>query len=1526
MYEKLKGLSKKSLTIFLILSFIFSIPVAVSEAANPTPSVPFSGTLEEWEDIQYNSAVSTNDLTYFKAIQKAGKLYLCVKGETIKDEAVFYIDTDNNGTTGEDYSTLWKNGSGVDIKIIGEEVYKYDGGAWTYLCEATTARTDTVLETSVDVSNLGIDGSTKLKVAFSMSGNNYLPEPSNDMLTVEGALSIDIAPIVQLDGDDSEWAGLLPIAQGQSSVKDLYAFRTGDKLYVMAHSTTFDSSINLYINTDNDSSTGYQNWGQFTNAGGDYLVQGSSIFSSNGAGWDWTEVSTSDAIRFISSEPDGDGYHTMELEINLSPMGEISETLRIALEVETQGYAPAIWSNMDYAAVPILASPINIVVDGADGDWSNLDAIAEGQLAVKDLYAYKTQEKLYVMAHSTTFDSSINLYINTDNDPLTGYQNWGQFTNAGGDYLVQGTSIFSSNGAGWDWTEVSTSDAIRVISTVPDEEGYYTMELEINLSPMGEISETLRIALEIETQGYAPAIWSNMDYATAASAPSVDTITVDGNDSEWGKIDTVVNSSNTHNELYVVMDYTRLFTLVKGNKLNTQNIYYIDSDNDSDTGYTDPNWTASGIDYKIDRGTLYRFTGTQENPQWEKTGMVYMNINDAYIEMYLNLDQIGLSSPAPLKIGYQGRNAIILPQSGSDMLMVDDVVTWEKSSNTYYPKEIYDVLNNPFIGWVPWARDTKFGIEREYEQPHSLVYVGMTWREIEPEKGVYDWDGLEEKYQFDFWAQRGKKFNLRIVLDNPTDDPTHMDIPDWLYDELDAEGDPGIWYETDEIGDGFSPNYNHPLLIEYHEKLIEEFAARYDNDPIIAYIQLGSLGHWGEWHNWPEDKTGPFPKLDVSEQYVQHYLDNFGNKLIGMRKPFPIASENNLGLFNDMFGEKGSTDQWLEWTRTGWNEIYLYINEGQDPVEVQEASAMPDFWKYSFSGGEFYNGNASLSLTDDRIMGSIRQVRESHTSWLGPCSPAIYDMGCDIQSNIDTLHKIMGYRYVIEAVSCANRIIPGSNLDITMIWNNKGVAPMYYDWPIELSLVDNQGAVVYKKELTGTDIRNILPGRTTIQSSISIPSDLNGNYKLCVAIIDPDSQQPGIDLAIEGKRPDGRYELGVINITKSSQSTPAPEASDDMELTVKDGTMTAKINKTALDNLIQQAVSGSHDSRKTVEIIIEKSDAVNNVELDIPTDSFRDVAETAQTGLVITTGIGSLTFDVDAILSIAAQADAENITVNIAKVDVTGLSQEIQEIVGERPVYNFTVMAGDSMIPEFGGGKVQASIPYSLKPGEDPESVVVYYIDDSGALNIVRGAYNPESGMVTFTTSHFSKFAVGYNAVSFIDVNPDDWFYKPVSFIAARSITAGTGGGKYSPDEYATRAQFIVMLFKAYGIEPAADGADNFQDCAGSYYTGYIAKAKELGVTSGVGNNRFAPNAGITKQEMYTMLYRALKVADELPQAKGKAVLSDYPDKDAVTSWAKEAVSLLLDSGIIESDDKLDPNGYATRAQVAEILHKLLAE
>lgn len=899
------------------------------------------------------------------------------------------------------------------------------------------------------------------------------------------------------------------------------------------------------------------------------------------------------------------------------------------------------------------------------------------------------------------------------------------------------------------------------------------------------------------------------------------------------------------------------------------------------------------------------------------------------VQVVVYLDQIGRVSPGEMKLGYVSKQAIALPEPGQPLLSIGTVVEQPDSSQAFIPKESFDVLNNPYMGWVAWAKDAvRKPAGEPYVQPHSLVYVGISWRELEPVKGQFDWAGIEEKYQFAYWNSLGKKMNLRLVLDTPTSDPTHKDIPDWLYDELvQAEGTAGAgkWYATDAIGSGFAPNYSSPVLISEHERMIKAYAEHFDNDPRVAYIQLGSLGHWGEFHNWPEEVSGVFPQLIVSNQYVSHYLANFHHKLMGMRKPFPIAADHHLGLFNDVFGDKGSTKSFIDWTVDGWGEIGRYIEPGEVAADVQAASKMPDFWKTNFSGGEFTSGNPLQSLNDDVIMESLYETYASHTSWLGPSSPADYQVGVNgvtqaVQENMDTMLKTMGYRFVLESASHPASAQAGDSVTLATYWNNKGVAPFYMDWPVAVALADASGQIVASSitKASQTDIRNWLPGSQQAALPLHVPSNLTtGTYKVLVSILDPETNQPGIQLAITGKRNDGWYALDTIAIQGESSGSytymppTLPQVSQVQQVTKVD--------------TINGHVSITLDESKT--------------ELHIPVASFTDK---------------------DAVLDVSGKAfslqipkevidEIQNLQKEKGYTDDAQLSLSWNEIKGEdlqRVMEGISPTSG-SPIWNSGGGAIRLTLSVI---GSDGQSTVLDHFStpltltlplDAGANRTLAGVYYladhgepvfvpsiQEGDQLIAKVSHFSSYAVLELHRMFADVPVGHWAFADIQKLAAKHMIEGDSEQTFAPDRSVNRAEFTAMLVRILGVSSTTSNQTGFHDVhQDAWYAEAIRAAVQNGLVTGIGNDAFGPDQQISRQEAAVLMQNAIKVANlHIPAMSGSASYESFLDKEEGAAWAQGALHASVKQGLLQGleDDRLAPTEPMTRAQASAILSRFM--
>ena len=285
--------------------------------------------------------------------------------------------------------------------------------------------------------------------------------------------------------------------------------------------------------------------------------------------------------------------------------------------------------------------------------------------------------------------------------------------------------------------------------------------------------------------------------------------------------------------------------------------------------------------------------------------------------------------------------------------------------------------------------------------------------------------------------------------------------------------------------------------------------------------------------------------------------------------------------------------------------------------------------------------------------------------------------------------------------------------------------------------------------------------------------------------------------------------------------------------------------------------------------------------------------------------------------------------ITIGRGDKSALPEEVQEAIGDRPIIRLALtLDGEQVNWNNPGAPVTVSIPYTPTEEElkNPESIVIRYIDGSGnVISVPNGRYDPESGTVTFTTTHFSYYAVSFKPVSFKDVTGDAWYAKSVSFIAAREITLGTGGGNFSPEDKLTRGQFIVMMMRAYCIAPDEDPKDNFKDAGNTWYTGYLAAAKRLAYRRAWATTYSHRKMPSPARRCLPFIQRVESHREATAGQFGKT-LSDFSDADEIAPWAMDAMKLLVETGMVSgSGNKLSPKDTTTRAQMAQVFYNLLS-
>ena len=392
------------------------------------------------------------------------------------------------------------------------------------------------------------------------------------------------------------------------------------------------------------------------------------------------------------------------------------------------------------------------------------------------------------------------------------------------------------------------------------------------------------------------------------------------------------------------------------------------------------------------------------------------------------------------------------------------------------PGQALGPLDNPLKGYCLY---TNAG---EIHRPYSMVFQYVSWKELEPTENNYAFDAWEKKA----WSHplaKGKHVVIRVYADYPK---KPSGLPDWLRTKGVSEK------KYSDHGGGRSPDYDHPQMLVAMERFIANFGKRYNAHPRVAFIQLGLLGFWGEWHTYPHEKW--FASEETQHRIIRAYLRAFPDKqLMARYADGVLADYKAIGFHDDMFPE--DTDNGKEWSF----------------LARMRRAGHTETWKRKVVGGEMVPHAAKNWL--GKQWGHTREMtRRSHFSWVGPYGPALESKTSKaFVERSDEMVRKMGYQFRLEEIRHSARVLADAPCKIFLKGVNEGVAPFYYPWPVQLAWIDAGGKILSKTNLND-DIRKWLPGHFSINTDMPAPSKA-GDYRIGFGIEDPWQGKPTVRLA-----------------------------------------------------------------------------------------------------------------------------------------------------------------------------------------------------------------------------------------------------------------------------------------------------------------------------------------------------------------------------------------------------------------------------
>ena len=410
------------------------------------------------------------------------------------------------------------------------------------------------------------------------------------------------------------------------------------------------------------------------------------------------------------------------------------------------------------------------------------------------------------------------------------------------------------------------------------------------------------------------------------------------------------------------------------------------------------------------------------------------------------------------------------------------------------PQDNLKGLNNPNMGWYYYKYDNnpnKYGTRTpdnevfNYWPGMTTIYYRIDWGHLEPEKGKYNWDMIDNSAKY--WIAAGKQLCFRITALEGYQGAT----PEW-------------------VGTGYDPD--NPVFLKALDNFLAAFAERYDGKPYVAYIDIGTIGIWGEGHGDIDDSV----RIKHVDMHLKHFKksllvinDDFGPSVCeyARKKGITIRDDSVMWHFK-MFPTSVSYDQY-------WPEYPTII----ETCHYDNIKNQTNPWNVGWS--------------DEAL---LETIEEYHASWVSVHGWPD-DFWKERQECIKTANLRMGYRLQLVEASWMQEVTRTAHF-VTK-WRNAGVAPCYDGGHVAITIKNNKGLIVVKQVNKSFNVRSLEPGPKDklgpIEGclvTINFPRDIQmGEYDVYISVGN-DVGEPVYALPYSSEDDSRLYLLGKINIVE----------------------------------------------------------------------------------------------------------------------------------------------------------------------------------------------------------------------------------------------------------------------------------------------------------------------------------------------------------------------------------------------------------
>jgi hypothetical protein len=410
----------------------------------------------------------------------------------------------------------------------------------------------------------------------------------------------------------------------------------------------------------------------------------------------------------------------------------------------------------------------------------------------------------------------------------------------------------------------------------------------------------------------------------------------------------------------------------------------------------------------------------------------------------------------------------------------------------------------------------------------TTLYMRLAWSYLEPEEGRFNWSYLDTPAQR--WIDKGKQIALRIICcDMLTNEaswlrkqPGPYATPEWVK----RAGAKGVffhpWKGPAEDGPFWQPDFDDPVFLDKLDRFLAALAARYDGDPDVAFIDVGSFGVWGEAHTGM--RGGKKYTGQTVRKHVDLYTKHFKRTLLVANDDFMSRPGGKEAL--DYARQKGMTLREDSVLNRGGDRAYFHAELAEPfwphhPVILENTP-----WGLGHKRGNWDNGGIEY----------LRAVEDYHASYVSIFwwPREFYERNKEL---IAKINRRLGYRLQLVEASWPAEVRLGQRFRTATAWRNAGVAPCYPGGFPAMTLKDDRGGIVVTLVDEGFKVRDLPvgpPGEAETRrhrAEFELAADLvkPGQYDVFISV-GSRIGTPRIALPLEAADGHRRYRLGRVEV------------------------------------------------------------------------------------------------------------------------------------------------------------------------------------------------------------------------------------------------------------------------------------------------------------------------------------------------------------------------------------------------------------